>query len=310
MNNWLPSLNALRAFESVARHLNYNLAAEELRVTPAAVKQLVYRLEATLDTSLIERKGRGLSLTRKGRAGLDDLTAAMHHLENSVANMRGEESDPRLIISVETSLATMWLVPKLDAFRAKHPKVSVLIDSTQVIVDLPRSDVDIAIRYGVAERDDLITYRLFDDHIFPACSASLAKTLPKNSNLSVIQTIPMIHWDISQLEWAHKTRDWFVWNKWFSKLGVRNHKSESALFFNDYGQAVQAAVAGQGMVLASHPILRDVFERGHLVRPFKESLQSDIGYDLVTTRPAEKRPEVRAFIAWMREMAAAYDRPV
>jgi len=172
-DDWLPSLNALRAFESVTRHLNYQLAAEELRVTPAAVKQLVYRLEAALNVQLIERKGRGLALTRTGRAGLDDLATAMRHLDASVEKMRGHRNNPRLIVSVETSFATMWLVPKLDAFRARHPNVSVLIDSSQEIVDLRRGDVDVAIRYGVADQDGLLTNRLFDDLIFPACSGFL-----------------------------------------------------------------------------------------------------------------------------------------
>lgn len=300
MTTWLPSLNALRAFEAVSRHLNYNLAAEELRVTPAAVKQLVYRLEAALDTPLIERKGRGLALTRAGRSGLDDLAAAITHLNASVEKMRGEDTHPRLIVSVETSLATTWLVPKLDAFRAAYPRVNVLIDSSQEIVDLHRSDVDVAIRYGVAKRDDLVTYRLFDDLIFPACSPSLAEGPHGLRSLSDLKYVPLIHWDISQLEWAHTTRQWFVWKAWFARVGAVNLEGKSALYFNDYGQAVQAAIAGQGVVLASWPILRDVFETGHLVRPFQESLTSDIGYDLVTTKAAMRRQQVRAFIDWTR----------
>jgi LysR family glycine cleavage system transcriptional activator len=297
---WQPSLNALRAFEAVARHLNYNLAAEELRVTPAAVKQLVYRLEEALDASLIERKGQGLALTRTGRIGLDDLAVAMRHMDASVEKMRGESRDPRLIVSAETSLATMWLVPRLDAFRAENPNVSVLIDSSQEIVDLRRSDVDVAIRYGVEPHDDLITYRLFDDLIFPACSASLASKL---SDIVDLRNVPLIHWDVSQLKWAHATKDWFVWDNWLARIGAPKLEGNGTLHFNDYGQAVQAAVAGQGVVLASWPILNTVFETGHLVRPFAESLASDIGYDLATTTGAMKRPEVGAFVNWARGLA-------
>jgi len=255
-NDWLPSLNALRAFEAVARHLNYQRAAEELRVTPAAVKQLVYRLEAVLDTKLIEREGRGLALTRMGRSGLDDLGTAMQHIDASVEKMRGEKRQPRLILSVETSFATMWLVPKLDAFRAQHPNVSVLIDSTQEIVDLNRSDVDVAIRYGVPEQGHP-HHRLFDDLIFPACSPTLLKGPPKLKLLSDLTRVPLIHWDISQLPKAAMTRAWFTWDSWLARIGAPNHPEKSSLHFNDYGQAVQAAVAGQGVVLASGPILRD-----------------------------------------------------
>ncbi|WP_315979902.1 LysR family transcriptional regulator [Aliamphritea spongicola] len=84
MNQSLPSLNTLKAFEAAARHLNYHAAAEELTVTPAAVKQLVSRLEAAVGTPLLTRKGRGLILTPAGMAGLDDLNQGMQHIRTSV----------------------------------------------------------------------------------------------------------------------------------------------------------------------------------------------------------------------------------
>lgn len=301
--SWLPSLNALRAFETVARHLNYNRAAEELRVTPAAVKQLVYRLETALDTKLIERRGRGLAVTRKGLAGLDDLASAMRHLDSSVEKIRSEQRQPRLILSVETSFATMWLVPKLDAFRVAHPHVSVLIDSTQEIADLHRGEVDVAIRYAITDNAERC-YRLFDDVVFPACSPTLRNGSEPLRHLSDLKRVPLIHWDISRLSWANNTRAWFAWDTWFARLGVPSHQGDSTLHFNDYGQAVQAAVAGQGVVLASGPILRDVIDSGHLVKPFDEELHSEIGFDLVTTEKAERRPDVAAFIEWIRGVAS------
>ena len=105
----MPSLNSLRAFEAVARHLSYQLAAEELRVTPAAVKQLVSKLEASVGSPLLERKGRGLALTPRGTAGRSDLNAAMQHMVSSVHKMRGHEKEKRLIVTVESSFATTWL---------------------------------------------------------------------------------------------------------------------------------------------------------------------------------------------------------
>lgn len=69
MSNWLPSLNALRAFEAVSRHLNYRKAAEELKVSPAAANQLVSKLEEAIGAPLLEKKGRGLVLTPIGAGG-------------------------------------------------------------------------------------------------------------------------------------------------------------------------------------------------------------------------------------------------
>lgn len=102
----LPSLNTLRAFEVVARHLNYHAAAEELNVTPAAVKQLVSRLEQSIGTPLLQRQGRGLILTSAGKAGLDDLSHAMAHMKSSVDKMRGDQQSKQIIISVEPSFSS------------------------------------------------------------------------------------------------------------------------------------------------------------------------------------------------------------
>jgi len=303
MTDWLPSLNALRAFEAVARHLGYPAAAEELRVSPAAVKQLVRKLEETLGHTLVARKGRGLALTRNGLAGQEDLRAAMNHLAASVRKMRQRSDEKRLIISAEASFATAWLVPKLEKFRRQNPGVDVLVDSSQQIVDLAYSDVDVAIRYGVKADGTQVTIRLFDDQVFPACSPALAAGPPRLTRLNDLASAPLIHWDMSQMIWARETKKWFSWNGWLQQIGAADIQTSEGLYFSDYGLAVQAAIAGQGVVLASWPILRDAFDANLLVGPFSERISTDIGYDLVTTEQAQSRPEVAAFIEWMVETA-------
>ena len=88
MSDWLPSLNALRAFETVARHMNYRRAAEELKVSPAAVKQLVRKLEDALGRSLLEKRGRGLILTATGETASRELAKAFRLISDTV----GEDS--------------------------------------------------------------------------------------------------------------------------------------------------------------------------------------------------------------------------
>ncbi len=303
MTKWMPSLNALRAFEATARHLSYPSAAAELGVTPAAVKQLVSKLEDAIGLPLVERRGRGLALTRAGQSGCADLVSAMRHLSLSVEKMRGQDNDPSLIVTVEASLATTWLVPKLEGFRARHPRVNVLIDSSQEIVDLGRRKVDVAIRYGVTPQKGQVVHRLFDDRIFPACSPALAAGPPVLRTLEDLSSVPLIHWDIAHLSWASQTRKWFAWESWFAKVDGPAIEGGGGVYFNDYGQAVQAAIAGQGVMLASWPILRDALDAGVLVRPFHETVTTDIGYDLVTTGDASQRPEVSAFVAWMLSVA-------
>ena len=105
MSTQIPSLNALRTFEVVSRHLNYHSAAIELNVSPAAVKQLVSKLEDNIGTKLLERKGQGLMLTSRGRISCADLTAAMGKMYSAVEKMRHEEEQQQLIVTVESYTA-------------------------------------------------------------------------------------------------------------------------------------------------------------------------------------------------------------
>lgn len=303
MSSWLPSLNALRAFEAVARHLHYPRAAEELNVSPAAVKQMVAKLEASMGARLIVRQGRGLALTPVALQGLDDLTEAMELLISAVQKMRESDNAKRLIVSAEASLATAWLVPKLAEFRSRYPQINVLIDSSQEVVDLQRTDVDVAIRYGVKSDRSLVISRLFDDKIFPACSPMLVNEPQKLKQLSDLDAVPLIHWDLSKMVWAQTTEKWFSWESWLARVDASDVASDRGIYFSDYGLAVQAAIAGQGVILASWPILQDVVDAGLLVCPFKEIVSTDIGYDIVTTEHARQRSEVALFVSWVLEIA-------
>ncbi|MBO6883451.1 MAG: LysR family transcriptional regulator [Marivita sp.] len=296
MSDWLPSLNTLRAFEATARHLSFVKAAAELHVTPAAVKQLVRKLEETLGCSLIERAGRGLQLTVAGRAGLSEMTLGFDHLLEAVRRMRAVSGRRRLVVSVEPSFATAWLVPRLERFRRRMPDVDVLIDSSAHLVDLVRGDADIAIRFGAPADNRLVAKRLFDEELCAFCSPAIAAGLRAPSDLARCQ---FIHWETSSLGWASSTRALMDWTVWLDRIGAAGVVSEGGLRFSDYNLAVQAAIAGQGVVLGSRPVLADLVTAGLLVFAVPQRLRTHVGYDAVTTGTVLMRPEVTAFVDWI-----------
>lgn len=124
MSNWLPSLNALRAFEAVSRHLNYRKAAEELKVSPAAANQLVSKLEEAIGAPLLEKKGRGLVLTPIGAGGREGLALPFRQIKDTVDRLRMMSNSDRLIVSATPSFSASWLVPRLENFRKKHIPVN------------------------------------------------------------------------------------------------------------------------------------------------------------------------------------------
>jgi LysR family transcriptional regulator, glycine cleavage system transcriptional activator len=301
MPNWLPSLNALKAFEAVSRHLNYQNAAAELHVTPAAVKQLVQKLEEALDVSLVERQGRHIGLTEAGSAGLAELQSAFNQLNASVGKMRQTQLRKSLTISAEPSFALAWLVKRIDLFKHKNPDVDVLIDTSLRIVDLEREPVDLAIRYAAPKDKNLTFYRLFDDETLAVCSPSLAASL---TDLKDLETAPLIHFDEAGYEWMGVAyRDLFNWQSWLEIVGAGHVRPNKGLRFNDYNIAIQAAIAGQGVVLGSWPVVRDAIEAGVMVAPFEESARTEFGYDLAVPKSMGTNLDVEAFIDWIRAEA-------
>ena len=304
----LPSLNALRAFEAVARHLSFTRAARELHVTPAAVKQLVAKLETWVGQPLITRQGQSLVLTEAGRAGCTHVSDGLRQMAVAVAAMRQSPARRRLTVSADPFFAATWLVPRLTRFRNLHPESDVLIDSTMAICDLRRGDADVAIRYGVAKEDGLHRTRLFEDRIMPVFSPRLMNEPPHLQRVDDLRHATLLHWDLSSTPWATATAHWFSFDKWFDLSGLGSPEPKRSLHFSDYNLAVQAAIAGQGVVLGSWPVLRDAMEAGLLVAPFGPSIRTDIGYDMVTTEAVHKKAEIRDFSEWLEQEASSEPR--
>lgn len=299
MANWLPSLNALRAFETTERDRSYKKAAAELSVTPAAVKQLVTKLEQAIGEPLLVFLGNHMEMTQIGAQGFMDLTNAFLQISFAVQRMRDNRELTRLVVSVEPSFASAWLVPRLQSFKALHPRIEILVSSSMEIADLDGGMADIGIHFGVSPQSVLITHRLFDEHLSALCSPGLAYGPPGLPKLEDIKDIPHLRWDLSDYGWATTTAKWNHWLTWLDAVGASRISPRMGVKFTDYNQAVQAAVAGQGFVLGSKTILKSFLEKGLLVDPFGVSAHPIIGYNVVTTASAMKSQNVRDFVDWI-----------
>ena len=227
------------------------------------------------------------------------MNRAFQLMAKSVEDIRAKEQRKRLIVSVEPSFATAWLVPRLETFRNNHRDVDVLIDSSLRIVDLGQGEADLAIRFGRTPSKELMSLRLFDEVLSAFCSPILTRGERPLKQLDDLQHVTLLHWDLTQYEWVSATRRWMDWNKWLTQASTNHVSLGSSLIFSDYNLALQAAIAGQGIILGSKPILAKLVEVGLLCDPFNIKVTTDIGYDLVTTERAKLRPEVQFFLDWI-----------
>ncbi len=122
MRRSLPPLNALRAFETAARHMSISRAAAELSVTPAAISHQIRLLEDHIGLPVFARSGRGLALTDAGAAGLRDLREGFARLAAAMDAIDSLGEAGVLSVSVAPSFAAKWLLPRLGSFQRAHPR--------------------------------------------------------------------------------------------------------------------------------------------------------------------------------------------
>ena len=147
----IPSLAALRAFEAAARTGSLTKAASELNVTHAAIAQHVRTVEDTVGAPLLTRAGRGMALTDKGAQLAAPLSDSIAQIIAAVRQVSNEAQNAPLAVTVTPSFAENWLMPRLGAFWAMHPEITLSVTPSNAIVDLRRDGYDMAIRYGMGK---------------------------------------------------------------------------------------------------------------------------------------------------------------
>jgi LysR family transcriptional regulator, glycine cleavage system transcriptional activator len=295
MNSHLPPLSALRAFEAAARHMSFSKAATELHVTPAAISHQIHALEEDLGIRLFHRMNRSIELTASARILFPGLSEAFAGIQSSVRRLRAHNDTGTLTVTASPSIAAKWLVLRLHRFQEQHAEVDVRISATDEVVDLTRGDFDIAIRYGRGKYPELEVELLFTNEVFPACSPQL---LVEGPPLRVPEDLPahaLIHDQAIERDPLSPT-----WPMWLKAAGVKNLPATNGLSFNNMHLALDAAIAGHGVVLAHSTIAAADLAAGRLVRLFSLALPDQFAYYIVTAPGALERPKVRAFRDWLR----------
>ncbi|HET7925179.1 MAG TPA: LysR family transcriptional regulator, partial [Rhodanobacteraceae bacterium] len=167
----LPSLNAIRAFESAARLASFSRAADELSVTQSAVSRQIQKLEAELGQALFSRNGPHLKLTDRGREYYTVVQQGLGVIKRGTERLF-RHGTPVLTISTTPSIITSWLVPRVSDFERRHAGTSLHLNSSTAMTDFAVStDIDVGIRFGRGRWPNVTADVLVDDVVFPVCRA-------------------------------------------------------------------------------------------------------------------------------------------
>jgi LysR family glycine cleavage system transcriptional activator len=284
-------LTALRTFESASRLLSFKAAAQELSVTPTAVSHQIRSLETWLGVPLFERLPRQVRLTECGERLFHSVHGALLDVAQSLDTLRPQRSTGHLTVSTTPAFAALWLVPRLGRFYAAHPGINLRLDTQCEVVDLQQdASVDLVIRYSLDDYPNLYGLCLFDESFAVYGS-------PEQVVLAQTQAPTLI-----SVRWHNSKLYALGWQAWCEKAGERWLRDAPILReYDEEHYALQAAIAGQGLVLASNILVSESLASGLLV-PYRPRISVDgAGYSALCVPGRERHPPVRAFFQWMQE---------
>jgi len=279
-------MNGLRALEAVGRHGTLQGAADELGVSIGAVSQQLQKAEERLGRPAFDRTGRRLMPNAFGLALLPRLTAGFRTLDEALTMARGH-AETILTVSVAPVFASKWLVQRLSSFSSVQPDIIVRLDASVALVNPDTSDVDIAIRVGDGSWPRVRKEFLLPQEVFPVCTPALADRLGSPR-------------DLAHLPIVRDANSTLSWNLWLSQFGIDERELGDGHSFTDASLCLDAAVAGQGVMLAWQTLAHSALVAGQLVAPFTERATTGLGYYLVSSARRDEPAKVRAFKRWIR----------
>ncbi|MFC0267059.1 LysR substrate-binding domain-containing protein [Kushneria aurantia] len=283
----LPSLPALRAFESAARLGSFRAAAQTLHLSPTAISHHIRGLETQLGIALFIRESRRVRLTEAGRLLAESATEAFGQLEVTLDTL--SKSARRLTISTTPAFATLWLAPRLDDFQRRHPELEVTLLSSTQRIDMRRDrHVDLALRYAPTETSIVGGRQLMQESIAAFASPEYAARLTTASEAELITT----RWESERLAPVD-------WTMWLAEAGEPRSSSISMYSFTHEPEVVQAGLAGRGLILVSELLVRSMIARGWLVPWRPEIRLPGYAYHALPGPLAADRPIVARFIEWL-----------
>lgn len=285
-------MNALRAFDAVARRGSILKAADELGVVRGAVRQQIAVLETHFGIPLFQRDGRRLVLTDKGKSFADSVGVAFGILARASAALAvGERRTLRL--GVPSAFAVWWLMPRVADLQTALPEIDVDIIPMPLVEPLSRHpDLDAVIMGGeYRPSPDIVATRFMEDEFGPVATPELASRFGLSEGVDALA-------GAVALGSRSAPR---LWDDWFTESGLAPIHFSRSREFEDLLLAIGAARSGIGVAIAPRTAVDDDLARGSLVAPYG-FIRRPAGYSLCMRRAASKDRALTDLAAWLAEI--------
>ena len=290
-----PSTMSLLCLEASARLHSFTAASAELRLTQGAVSRQIIALEARLDTRLFVRKREALVLTEAGRYYLVEIAPLLQRLERATANVMALKGRGGLLtLSVGASLGSYWLIPRLPAFTRAHSEITLNFATRIGSVDFTDTTVDASLEFGEGQRahlkNEFVLPLLLAPYAAPSWIAVHGKTLTSRAPTSALihhSTVPE------------------AWGAWIKTGDIYAEPGSQGPRYGLMSMALNAAVAGLGVVLLPAFMAQDALAIGRLRRLSTRQWRAARGYYLVYPPESAELKPLKVFRDWLLAQAAS-----
>lgn len=292
----LPNLGAIKMFEAASRLGSFSRAADELCVTHSAVSHQIRALESELDTLLFNREGRRISLTPQGAIFARQIRQALGEIAVASEALRNDNRERRLVISVLPSFAARWLMPRIGQFIEAYPDIDVDIQSTHILTDFSRDDVDVVIRFNEGKSEESFIEPLMEEAFFPACSPHYnGGIFPATAE--ELLSLPLLR------------NDYAMWQHWFHEAGYTDSSEpHRGILYKDASQQLQAAIDGQGIALVRRSLAMQAKLDGKLVKLTDIEAKSPWSYWFICPPLLLNTYRVSAFRSWIHREVKCFSQ--
>jgi LysR family transcriptional regulator, glycine cleavage system transcriptional activator len=282
----IPPLQYLLGFEAASRLESFSKAAEELGLSQSAVSHEMRLLEQRVGQALFIRQGRSVRLTDAGREYQRSVARSLEQLEAGYRRLEPFRKPGSVVIYAPHDFAVRWLLPLLGDLKRAVPNCDPWIDTSGVDVDFNDMEVSIAVIRAREVSPNLIAHSLFDEALIPVASPKLIKRELRRA--AELAELPLIHDERSE-----------GWSDWFESVGVDAGEISAGLDFSDSDAALQAAIFGHGIALASQPLVQQLLAEKALIQSHSHGLKTGHQWFAISTVKELSEPITKSTWDWL-----------
>lgn len=295
MRRKIPSTAALIAFEAAARQQSFTKAAEELALTQSAVCRQIAALEGFLGIELFRRSRRGVKLTEAGLSYARRVTSQLDAVERDTLAVMGQQGAMTIELAVVPTFGTRWLVPRLKAFQALHPQITINLTNRTRPFLFADTEFDAALYFGDGDWSGTESHFLMRENPLPVCSPGLlagrARLTPQ---------------ELAELPLLQQSTRPYAWRQWFDAQGLSVARDMSGARYELFSMLAQAAMHDMGVALIPPFLIERELQEGQLCVAVPQPLLSDKAYHLIIPERRVESANLRSFRDWLLQQARQY----